>query len=125
MDEARERHLLLVAAGEGPHGLAGVAQAHVELVRPLGGLPPLEGGVEDAPAGAGAEPRGRDVVGHGEGEGEALALAVLAQVAEAVGQPPGRRRVEGALPPSDAHAPGRRAGEAEEGSHHLGAARSP
>ena len=35
VQEAGEGHLLLVAAGEGPHRLAGVAQAHVELARPL------------------------------------------------------------------------------------------
>ena len=95
-----------------------------ELARPLGRLPALERGVDDAPAGAGAKPRERDVVGHGEGQGEALALAVLAEVAEAVGEAPRRRGVEGALAAPDADAPRRRAGEAEEGPHHLGPARA-
>ena len=98
---------------------ARVPHPDLQRLRPRGRLLALERGVEDAAPRAGREARHRHVVGDGEGEGEALALAVLAQVADALGEPIGGRGVEATTAGADADAAGLRTGEPEEGPHHL------
>src|SRR6516225_8684352 len=84
MEDARDLHLLLVAARELDDALVGAGASDPELVDPVArrGARALREAIARAP-----QLREREVLRDGERDGQPLPLAVLAHEADALGEP--------------------------------------